>query len=105
MSLLLLAPLPPRTAKGELLRFVCEQGKIRGEEVGRITLTDRQATIEIPESSIGKLLKALDGASFKGQHINAFPIASSSLTATGDHFERLARLIEIEAQAEIRQSR
>ena len=105
MLLLLLAPLPPRTTKGELLQFVCEQGKMRGEEVGKITLTDRQATIEIPESWIGKLLKALDGASFKGQHINAFPFASSSLTVTGDHFERLARLIEIEAQAEIRQSR
>ena len=62
MSLLHLEHLPPRATKGDLLRFVCEQGGLDRRLVGRIDIQGRLATVEVPDSWEARLLRALDGA-------------------------------------------
>ncbi len=64
MALLHLEPLPARVSRGDLLRFVCEQGGIDGKQVGRIDIAGRLATIEVPDSWEARLVRALDGAAF-----------------------------------------
>ena len=96
MALLHLEPLPARTTKGELLSFICGTGGIDGKHVGRIDLRGVTAVVEVPDTWQAKLVKALDGASFKNRRLRAWIGAAAQVpTADGDHFRRLARLLEL----------
>lgn len=100
-----LTPLPSRTTKGELLQFVCSAGGIRGEQVGKINLGGASATIEVPLDCLARLVKALDGASFKNRRLRVTGLAGAvSVTEKTGHFQRLARLVELEAEAESHQT-
>jgi superfamily I DNA and/or RNA helicase len=103
MALLHLEPLPPRVTRGEVLRFVCEQGGLDGRLVGRIDLQGRLASVEVPDSWEARLLKALDGASLRERRLRAWSSASASRPSADDHFQRLAALLHIESEAEARQ--
>ena len=104
MPLLHLEPLPPRTSKGEILNLVCNTGGLRREQVGRIDLQGCTAAIEVPAGWESRLVKALDGASFKDRRLRAWSTdAAVSPTDADDHFQRLARLVTLESQAEARQ--
>src|SRR5947209_812518 len=102
--LLHLEPLPPRTTKGEILNFLCTTGGLRREQVGRIDLRGASAVIEVPASAESRLVKALDGASFKERRLRAWSTGGAVAPAdANDHFQRLARLLNMEAQAEAQQ--
>lgn len=104
MPLLHLEPLPPRTTKGEILILLCTTGGLRREQVGRIDLLGPAAAIEVPAGLEVRAVKALDGASLRERRLRAW---SSSDAATPidptDHFQRLARLLNLESEAEARQ--
>jgi superfamily I DNA and/or RNA helicase len=102
MSLLHLEPLPPRASRGDVLRFVCERGGIDGRLVGRIDLQGRSATVEVPDSWEARLVKALDGAALNDRKLRAWSEGGAG-GAEEDHFLRLARLLELESEAEARQ--
>ena len=72
MTLLHLEPLPPRTTKGEILSLLCTDGGLRREQVGRIDLQGSTVVIEVPDGSDARVVKALDGASFKERRLRAW---------------------------------
>src|SRR5947209_4768559 len=102
MALIQLGPLPPRTTKADLLRFLAEQGGLDRRLVGRIDLHGRLATVEVPDGWQARLLSALDGAALHDRRVSARPAGPRDATGE-DHFTRLAGLLEVESQAEARQ--
>ena len=104
MTLIHLEPLPRRTTKGELLNLLCTIGGLRREQVGRIDLRGSSAVVEVPAGWEARLVKTLDGASFKERLLRAWSTgAAVSPADADDHFQRLARLLNLESQAEAQQ--
>src|SRR5438093_7237634 len=104
MPLLHLETLPPRTTKGDVLNLLCGAGGLRREQVGRIDLLGPAAVIEVPAGWERRLVKALDGALLKERRLRAWctPDVAAAVDPT-DHFQRLARLLTLEAEAEARE--
>jgi ATP-dependent RNA/DNA helicase IGHMBP2 len=106
MVLIYIAPLPPRTTRGQVLHFICTAGGIEGKQVGRIDLQGSTAVFEVADELEGRLLKSLDGAALNGRSVRAgkrgAPATSGELE---DHFQKLARLLELEGRAEAEQAR
>ena len=106
MALIHLAPLPNGTTKGELLHFFCSTSGIEGKRVGKIELQGSTAVVEAPDDWEARLIKALDGALMNGRRLRAWSrSASAPALSEEDHFQRLARLLDLEAQAEAEQAR
>src|SRR5947209_10284072 len=102
--LLHLDNLPPRTAKGELLRLLIETGGIGRAQVGRIDLRGAGATIDVPADWGERLARALDGVALRDRRLRVR--ASGALAGSAeaaDHFHALGRLLELESRAERRQ--
>src|SRR5262249_28648447 len=105
MPLLHLEPLPRRTTKGELLALLLDIGRLDRRQVGRIVRPGAAATVEVPDGGEQRLVKALDGASFKDRRLRARVSGSPGpASSEGDHFRRLARLLSLESEAEARQT-
>ena len=101
MALLILDALPAMTGKGAILHLLIEEGGITHSKVGRIELQKgRQATVEVSDKWGRRLAKVLDGVKLENQYIRAWCQSSLSEGAQEDHFQRLLRLLELEAQAE-----
>jgi ATP-dependent RNA/DNA helicase IGHMBP2 len=106
MALLYLEPLPARTTKGEVLDFLHAQSGLDRRRVGRIDLRGATAVVEVPDGWEARLLKALDGAALKDRRLRVRSGGAAGGSAGGeDHFQRLARLLELEAKAEAEQAR
>jgi hypothetical protein len=106
MPLLYLEPLAPRVTKGEILQLLCSLGGIGREQVGRIDLRGAIAVIEVPAGWERRLVKALDGAALKERRLRAWSTADpAAASGAEDHFQRLARLLELESEAEARRIR
>jgi superfamily I DNA and/or RNA helicase len=101
MALLHLESLPPRTKKGTIVRLLVQVGEIDRQRIGSIELRGRAATVEVPDNWSARLVKALDGALLIDQHVRAWSEAEAIVRGgEEDHFERLIRLLSVEAQAE-----
>src|SRR4051794_2479471 len=98
MALLHIEPLPRNATPGEVLRFVAGVGKLDGRHVGKITLLGNAARVEVPDAHAAKLLAALDGATFRERPVRVRFAGAPS--GSSDHFDRLARLLRLEAEAE-----
>ena len=62
--------------------------------------------VEVPEQWVARLVRSLDGASWKERRLRAWTTAAPApSTHEEDHFQRLIRLLELEAAAEARQVR
>src|SRR4051794_39062890 len=104
MALLHLEPLPPRTSKGDLLALLQDAGGLRRDRVGKIDLRGTTAAIEVPEDWVARLVKALDGVALRDRKLRAWSAAGASKAgAEDDPFLRLARLLNLESEAEVRQ--
>lgn len=99
MALLHLDSLPPRTTKGTLVRLLTQVGQVDQSRIGRIEVRGRAASIEVPDRWANRLSKALDGTSVGHQLIRAWHELPDDGSGD-DHFSRLARLLEVEAEAE-----
>src|SRR5271154_1540841 len=101
MTLLHLESLPARTTRKELLHFLTEVGKVDEREIGRLDLRGSVAVIEVTEQKAGRLLKALDGVSWKDRRLRVRMSGTPSVAGSSDeHFQRLSRLLALEAVAE-----
>jgi superfamily I DNA and/or RNA helicase len=106
MALLHLESLPPRTARKELVQFLIQVGKLDERQLGRVDLRGTSAIVEVPEQWAGRLLKALDGVSWKERRLRVRLTSASATSASSeDHFQRLTRLLALEAAAEAEQAR
>ena len=103
MAILHLEALPPQTTKGTIVRLLTQVGELDKQKIGAIEVRGRAATIEVPDSFAARLVKALDGASLASQHIRARCEQAATAGEREDHFQRLARLLDIEAEAEAQQ--
>jgi hypothetical protein len=104
MASLRLESLPPRLAKGDILRFVCEVGGIVGGQIGKIDLRGSIAVVEVPDAWRARLVRALDGAALNGNRVHARGDGTFAAAEGDEHFTRLARLLELEATAETSRS-
>lgn len=102
MSHLFIEPIPPRTGKSEIVAFLATVGRIEPRRIGRIELGGKRATVEVPEGAVGRLLKALDGQLFGNARVRVWTQAATAAGRDEDHFQRLARLLELEGRAEAR---
>src|SRR5690348_3407331 len=101
MTFLQLDSLPPRTSKGDILQLLIETGGLARSEVGRIDLRGALATVEIPPEKITRVVQKLDGAMLRDRRIAARALEARQTGGLSEnHFQCLARLLEIEAQAE-----
>jgi superfamily I DNA and/or RNA helicase len=103
MALLYLEPLPASVTKGELLEFICTGGEIDRRRVGRIEVRGATAVVEVPDGWQGRLVKVLDGAALRQRRLRVWSEKTTVAPVEGDHFQRLARLLELEARAEAEQ--
>ena len=105
MSVLHLEPIHPRTRKSEILAFCHKAGDIDRRQIGLIELQGGQVSIEIPERWEARLINALDGAQFQHHRVRAWATGSET-DGTGEenHFQRLARLLNLESDAEAQQA-
>jgi hypothetical protein len=108
MPVIFLEPLPPKATKSEVIRFLCEKGEIDHRKIGRIDLRGRQAIVEVQGGWDTRLVKALDGAAFGNGRVRAWSGATGEAEGASpsadDHFVRLTRLLELESQAESRET-
>lgn len=105
MSVLHLESLPRRTTKSDLLKLLCEVGGIDRRRIGRIELHGATASVEIPEDWAARLVNALDGAEVGERRLRAWTQVTRAKGASReDHFQRLARLLEVESKAEAQQA-
>ena len=101
MPLLHLEPLPRSISKSDVLAFLHTVGDLDRSRVGRIDLSGGEATIEIPDRLLHRLAKTLDGQTLGDRPVRAWAEGQSDLDrADQDHFDRLARLLDIESRAE-----
>jgi superfamily I DNA and/or RNA helicase len=68
--------------------------------LGRIDLHGSAASVEVPEGWDARLARLIDGALFDQRRIRAWSAGRiESAQGQEDHFQRLARLLELEAEA------
>ncbi|MEX0819442.1 MAG: AAA domain-containing protein [Pirellulaceae bacterium] len=103
MAFLHLDALPPRTTKGTIVRLLTQVGEIDKHRIGVIAIEGRSATVDVPDAWAARLAKKLDGTDLANRHIRAWPAAAPSSGNREDHFERMIRLLEMEADAEAEQ--
>src|SRR5262245_28933590 len=100
MSLLYLESLPSSVTKGDILRLICDAGRLVRDQVGRIELRGVSCVVEVPDGKESQLAKALDGSEFRGRYLVARAGGQNSRSAPDDHYGRLARLVQLESKAE-----
>lgn len=105
MSILHFESLPPRVTKGDLLKLICDVGDLARGKVGRIDVQGNRGTAEVPDDWAGRLVQALDGASLNERKIRVRAETAAKQSAPGDHFERLAKLIDLESREEMQRAR
>ena len=98
MAHIQLDPLPRNATPGEVLRFVATLGKIDGKRIGKIALLGNGARVEVPDGAAGSLVAALDGATFRERNVRAR--LSGRPDGGPAHFSQLAKLLDLEAEAE-----
>lgn len=104
MAWLHLEPVPPRAGPGEVVKLLCTSGGLDRQKIGRIELRGRRATVDVPESWQARLVKQLDGAEWGNGRVRVWG-TSEAAPAPGDHFARLARLLEMESREALERAR
>jgi DNA polymerase III delta prime subunit len=110
MPLLHLEPVSRRITKSDLLAFLDSFGGLDRRRVGRIELHRGRAVIEIPPGWESRLAKALQGQKLGDRPVRVWtedsPPAGQTDQEQGteEHFQRLARLLDLESRAEAQQA-
>jgi DNA polymerase III delta prime subunit len=104
MALVHLELLPRRIQKADLLQFLQATGGLDRQRVGRIELRGNAATVEVPDGWESRLVRTLDGRPLGERHVRVWAEGASSTTSGEDHFDRLARLLDLESKAEAREA-
>ncbi len=98
MSILHLYPVPRKTSKGRVLQWLVEHGNIKSKAVGRIAITGSLARIGV-ETNLGpRVTKFVHGQKFDNRTIEAWDSPSDTDYGGNDYFEKLLKLLEIEAE-------
>jgi len=105
MAILRLGSLPRRVTAADVLALLERHGGLDRRRVGRIAIEGFEATIEVPDGWTARLVPALDGQSLGDRRVRAWADAApGGDAATGSHFARLARLLDVETRAVAQQA-
>jgi ATP-dependent RNA/DNA helicase IGHMBP2 len=105
MPVIHLEPVPRRVTKSDVLSLLHTVGGLDRQRVGKIELHGGTATVEVPEGWQFRLARQLDGQVLGDRPVRVWAERSSSSRAAGEeHFERLARLLQLESAAEAQQA-
>ena len=104
-ALLYLDALPPNTKRGTIVRLLTQLVGLPKDRVGKIEIRGRTANIEIPSRFLDSAVAKIDGSRLGDQHIRAWHNTKKKTAAEEDHFQRLGRWLELEADAEAEQLR
>jgi len=105
MPVLHLECLPPGLRKSDIISLLADVGGIHQRRLGHIDVHGSAASVEVPEGWDARLARALDGGSLRHKHIRAWSTGSfEENRGEGDHFQHLAQLLELEAEAAARQT-
>ncbi len=105
MALIHIESFPRQTTKAELLNFLNSVAGMERQRVGRIDLLGGKAILEVPDGWQTRLVQALDGQPLGGRRVRVWAEGPAEDEDPGaNHFERLARLLEMESQAEAREA-
>jgi ATP-dependent RNA helicase DeaD len=55
--------------KASFLQFILDMSELRKEVLGRIDMKEMNSWIEVDSSAAGKMVKAIDGKTYKGRRI------------------------------------
>jgi len=101
-ALLFLDALPARTTRGTIIRLVEQVGQLDRRSIGTVEVRGRAATVEVPRDQLQRLVRALDGVNLANRYLRASAahLPDRHGSDEDDHFLRLRRLLEWEAQAE-----
>ena len=101
MAFVNLEPLPRRASKSDILALLDSAGGLDRRRVGRIELRGSQAVVEVPDGWEARLVK-LPGRPGAGRPPGAGLDRRPPAASRGeeDHFQRLARLLDLESRAE-----
>ncbi|MDP6119174.1 MAG: IGHMBP2 family helicase [Planctomycetota bacterium] len=102
MPVLHIESLPAGVRKADVIHLLVDDGGIQQRRLGLIDLHGSHASVEVPEGWESRLARLLDGTVFKHKRIRAWT-GGSLANSTGEegHFKKLARLLEMEAEAEV----
>lgn len=104
MPLLHLDSLHTRTGKPAIIKWLAKVGGLDENRIGKIELEGRRATIEIPAGWEARLVRALDGTRLDERRVRAWSSGAAAANPDNhEHFERLRRLLDLEAKAEAKQ--
>ncbi|RPJ59937.1 MAG: hypothetical protein EHM24_27540, partial [Acidobacteria bacterium] len=90
--------------KSDLLKFLHAAGGLESRRVGRIDLRAGAALIEVPDDWQARLVKALDGQTLGNHRVRAWADGPANDEDGGGHFERLARLLDLESRAQAQET-
>ncbi|MGA2621120.1 MAG: AAA domain-containing protein, partial [Thermoguttaceae bacterium] len=76
-------------------------GGLARRQVGRIELHGNRAAVEVPEGWPSRLIKLLDGRPWNDRRVRVWAAGQpADSPASADHFQRLARCLDLESRAE-----
>ncbi len=105
MPVIHIEPIPRSIRVSDLLALLQKVGGLDRQRVERIELRGGNATVEVPEGWQFRLARMLDGQVLGNRPVRVWAQrAASDSVADEDHFQRLARLLELEGAAEARQA-
>ena len=105
MALIHVEPLARRASKADLLAFLESVGGLDRGRVGRIELQGSRAAVEVPDGWEARLVRALDGQPLGQRRVRVWAgNAPAGGRGEEDHFEHLARLLELESDEESRRA-
>ena len=64
--------LSSKTFPGDLLAWVLNTNELKKQQVGKIEIQGRHATIEIPDKAGARLVKRLDGQKLKNRSVQVW---------------------------------
>jgi superfamily I DNA and/or RNA helicase len=91
-------------SKSDLLKFLHSVGGLESRRVGRIELRAGEALIEVPDDWQARLVKAMDGQTLGNHRVRAWADSPPDDADDSGHFERLARLLDLESRAEAQET-
>lgn len=104
MARIHIEPIPYRCSPGLLLSFVCTRGNIESKHIGKIEILGKSATVEVPDAKASSIIKSLDGTAIQDKPVRV-RIADRANFDKATHFGKLARLLDLEAEAEREEAR
>lgn len=105
MPLVFLEPVSAKIKTGDILDLLCHTGGISRQQIGTIEMRGGTAAVEVPARWQLRLVRALQGAELGGRRVRIWTDgAAEPGQRPDDHFERLLRLMDLEAEAEAAQA-